>query len=122
MKTTLFLSLAAAAASLVNAQALEMTGNVPVDFKVAGVAAPAGSYKLVEHRTGLVTVKNADGKNIALANLPVHSKPESSRSFMTFELKDGAYRFAGFCANGRGCWSTGTSPSKSQKIEIALNR
>ena len=106
-------ALSLAAASFVNAQSLQLVGNVPVDFDANVKSAPAGSYRIVEQRAGLVTIKNVKGQHVAFVAAPVQTEAKSNRDTMTFELKNGAYRFAGYCAAEHGCWSTGTSNAKS---------
>ncbi len=110
------------AAAFANAQSLIIGGaEVPVNFKIADKFAAAGTYQIVEHRPGLVTVRT-NGRNIALATMNVRTKQDSSKSTLRFEQKNGTYHFAGYCIVGRGCFSNGSSSKLDAKTEIALLR
>ena len=108
------------AAAFVNAQSLILGGaEVPVDFKIADKSAAAGTYQIVEHRPGLVTVRT-NGKNIAFANMSVWTTRDSTKNTLRFEQKNGVYHFAGYCVAGRGCFSNGSSSKPEAKVEVAL--
>ena len=110
------------ATTFVNAQTLILGGaKVPVNFKIADKSATAGTYQLVEHRPGLVTIRT-DGKNIALATMSVQTTPDSTRNTLRLEQKNGTYHFAGYCIAGRGCFSNGSSNKPEAKMEVALSR
>lgn len=110
------------ATTLVNAQSLIIGGaEVPVDFKIANKSAAPGTYQIVEHRPGLVTVRT-NGKNIALATMNVQTTPNSTKSTLRFEQRNGSYHFAGYCIEGRGCFSNGSRNKPEAKMEVALLR
>ncbi len=107
-------------ATVLNAQAAELIGKVPMDFKAAGVSAPAGSYVVAVQRPGIVIVRDEAHKNIAVAMLPVQTASNPSKSTLTFSRRDGGYRLSGYCVAGSGCWSSAEALSAEEKIEIAL--
>ena len=107
-------------ATVLNSQAAELTGKVPVDFKAAGVSAPAGNYVVAEQRPGLVLVTNDARKNIAMAMLPVRTSNNPAESTLTFSRRNGGYHLSGYCVAGSGCWSSSETQRADQKIEIAL--
>lgn len=112
---------ALSAVAVLNAQSVDLVGRVPMDFKVGGKTAEAGSYRVIEQRPGVVVVKNDRGQNVANVLTPVQTKGNSANNKITFQRKNGGYEFSGYCVEGRGCWSTLGTPG-SEKIEIALNR
>ncbi len=111
-----------AATAFLNAQSHQLTGKVPMDFVVGGKSAPAGAYRVVEQRPGVVFVRTDEGKNIGIALMPVQTAYNATSSKLRFERSNGVVRFTGYCAEGRGCWSAAPpAQASSEKIEIALS-
>lgn len=117
-------ALAISAAAFVSGQSAEVSGKVPVDFRVSSKFFDAGTYRFVQTRPGLFSIRNERGSDGAMTMLPVQTKTgrEQNQNTITFKRHGNAYELAGVCLAGRGCWTKMEPTTKSaDKIEIVTN-
>ena len=114
------LSLTLAAASM-HADSLDLTGKVPMDFKVGGQRIAAGSYRIAQQRPGVAAVRDERGHYLGFAVLPLHTSDRTDANTMTFVRRNGEFHLNSVCAVGSGCWSAIGSKASAETIQIAMN-
>jgi len=83
IKLCVLVGLAAAALAPLQAQSLSV--NVPYPFVVGKLKLPAGAYTIQEEMVnGVITIRSADGRTVALLSSPGALTPDGAMPSLTF--------------------------------------